>query len=73
MTTLMYISMKVSAAFACFSLSSLCSNKSVCALLSKNSGKSPPEVIVIANPLYNSPSFLLGLLNAMSLKALTRS
>src|SRR3972149_2792160 len=66
-TTLMYMSMKVSAAFECFSVSSLCSKRRVCALLSKKFGRSPPEVMVVASPLYNSASFLLGLLNAISL------
>ena len=68
-TKLMYISMNVSAALFFFSCSSLFSNRSVWALFSKNSGRSPPEFIVVASPLNNSESFLLGVLYALFLKA----
>jgi hypothetical protein len=73
MTMLIYMSINVSEVFDCFSISSLYSKRRLWALFSKNSGRFPPEVIVVASPLNKSASFLLGLLKALFLNAVTRS
>ena len=65
--------MNVSALLVSFSLWILYSKSKLSALSSKNLGKSPPEFIIVASPLSKLASFLLGVLNALSLNTLIKS